>query len=218
MTLSVVRGVSVEAGRLIDLPAELTVPAGSLGCIVFARPRPRPHGRFQRSEDPELSLARRLNGARLATMTLDLLSWQDPPERRFDIPLLADRLVAATRVVREEPATAQLPIGYLGVGTGAAGALWAAAELGREIAAVVCSGGRPDLARPCLGSVAAPTLVVIPGRDAHLAEMGRRAIARIPAETDVAVIPAGANQAELAELAAAWFLRHLRARASSPSA
>lgn len=217
MAVSVVRGLKVEAGREVDLPAELTVRAGSLGCVVFARPRAGPLSRHFCGEDPELAVARRLNRAGLATMTLDLLSGHEPAERRFDIPLLADRLVAATRVVREERATARLPIGYFGVGTGTAGALWAAAELGREIAAVVCSGGRPDLARLCLGSVAAPTLVVVPGRDANLAEMGRRAMARIPAESDVAVVPANGDPADVAVLAEGWFLRHLRARRRRPA-
>jgi len=151
-------------------------------------------------------------------LLLDLLTVEEESDRAnvFDIELLAERLVAATRWARTEPQLGQLPIGYFGASTGAGAALWAAAELGEEIGAVVSRGGRPDLAAPRLADVRAPTLLIVGGHDEIVIELNRQARDQMTAPCEIAVVPGATHLfeepgalGEVARLASEWFERHL---------
>ena len=134
----------------------------------------------------------------------------------FDIPLLAERLVAATRWAQTDSQTAGLPIGYFGASTGAGAALWAAAELGDEVGAVVSRGGRPDLAAPRLADVRAPVLLIVGGRDDVVLELNRQAQSGMRARCELSIVPGATHLfeepgalEEVSRLAAEWFERHL---------
>ena len=123
------------------------------------------------------------------------------------------------RWLRAQPDVGALPIGYFGASTGAAAALWAAAEPGADIAAVVSRGGRPDLAGPRLGAVTAPTLLIVGGDDDVVLDLNRRAQARLRCENRLAVVPGATHLFEepgtleaAAELARDWFTSHLAPR------
>ncbi|MFC7483310.1 dienelactone hydrolase family protein [Luedemannella flava] len=136
----------------------------------------------------------------------------------FDIELLAGRLGGTLAWARDGPATARLPIGLFGASTGAAAALWAAAEPDAGIAAVVSRGGRPDLAAPRLSLVQAPTLLVVGGLDSAVLELNQAAAARLRCEHQLAVVPGATHLFEepgtlqaAAELARDWFSSRLPA-------
>jgi hypothetical protein len=139
----------------------------------------------------------------------------------FDIGLLARRLGGVTGWLRAQPRAAGAAIGYFGASTGAAAALWAAAEPGADIAAVVSRGGRPDLAGPRLAAVTAPVMLIVGGRDEVVLDLNRRAQAELRCENDLAVVPAThlfqepGTRAAAAGLARDWFLSTLR---NSPAA
>jgi len=159
-----------------------------------------------------------LNEAGLATLLFDLLTLEEELDRAnvFDISLLARRLIDVTGWLRTEADVTHLPIGYFGASTGAGAALWAAAEPDADIAAVVSRGGRPDLAGPRLAEVAAPTLLIVGGRDDVVLDLNRQAQARLRCENRLVVVPGathlfeepGAMQAA-AEVARDWFTSHL---------
>ena len=139
----------MTAGR-VRLAGHLSTPAGARGLVVFV------HGTGSSRHSPRNRyVAGVLQRAGLATLLFDLLTADEEDDRAnvFDIDLLARRLVDVTRWLRTQPHTARLPVGYFGASTGAAAALWAAAEPDNDIAAVVSRGGRPDLAAPRLGAV-----------------------------------------------------------------
>jgi putative phosphoribosyl transferase len=135
----------------------------------------------------------------------------------FDIELLAERLQAATAWLRDgAPLDASVPVGYFGASTGAAGAIWAAAEIPDQVRAVVSRGGRPDLAGARLSAVRAPTLLIVGGRDVEVLELNRQAMAAMTAEVELVVVAGATHLFEepgtlerAAEHATAWFLRWL---------
>jgi putative phosphoribosyl transferase len=204
--------VQVRAGR-VRLGGHLTIPGSARGIVVFA------HGSGSSRRSPRnIEVASALNRAGLATLLFDLLTPQEGLDRAkvFDIELLSDRLVSATRWLGRQPEGAGIPIGYFGASTGAAAALWAAAELPGEIGAVVSRGGRPDMAAPRLGLVRAPTLLVVGGDDQAVLELNREAAALLRCEHELAVVPGATHLFEepgaleqVAELATAWLVRHL---------
>lgn len=209
--------VVVDGGG-IDLAGNLAVPAGAAGVVLFA------HGSGSSRHSPRnRAVAATLQRAPLATLLLDLLSPGEDADRAavFDIPLLAGRLAAATAWLREaRPRVGGLPIGYFGASTGAAAALWAAADDPR-IGAVVSRGGRPDLAAPRLGQVRAPTLLIVGGDDRLVLDLNREAQAAMAAECRLDVIPGATHLFEepgaleqVAGLARDWFLRYLPATAA----
>jgi dienelactone hydrolase len=164
------------------------------------------------------AVAHALNDAGLATLLFDLLDEQEALGRElvFDIPLLAGRLELLTRWVGSQPRLRSLPIGYFGASTGAAAALRAAAEVGDAVAAVVSRGGRPDLAGDRLSSVAAPTLLIVGGRDPEVLELNRHAAAQLRCPHDLVIVEGAGHLFEepgtlerVAELAVGWFRRHL---------
>jgi putative phosphoribosyl transferase len=167
--------VKIEIAETARLPGRLTVPGETAGIVLFAHgsgsSRHSPRNRYVASVPHE---------ADLGTLLFDLLTLDEELDRGnvFDIGLLARRLAAATRWLRSEPA-ACLPVGYFGASTGAAVALLAVAGPGADIAAVVSRGGRPDLADPALGSVRAPTLLIVGGNDEAVLGLDRRAQAEL---------------------------------------
>jgi putative phosphoribosyl transferase len=169
-------------------------------------------------------VASALNASGLGTLLFDLLSPDEELDRTqvFDIPLLAHRLGEVTKWLEAQPEAMGSKIGYFGASTGAAAALWAAAEPDAPVAAIVSRGGRPDLASPVLGQVRAPTLLIVGGRDAMVLDLNREAQKLIGGESHMTVVPhathlfeePGALE-EVANLAGEWFLRYL-ARVARP--
>ena len=196
-----------------EIIGDLTVPSAAHGLVVFA------HGSGSSRHSPRnRQVARSLNERGLATLLLDLLTNAEEHDRAnvFDIGLLAGRLVAATRWAQREPRIAELPIGYFGASTGAGAALWAAAELGDDIGAVVSRGGRPDLAAARLADVRAPVLLIVGGDDEVVLELNREAQDMLCAPSEVAVVPGATHLFEqpgaleqVSRLAGDWFERHL---------
>ena len=203
--------VEPRAG-VVRLAGYLTVPEGAPQVVVFV------HGGGSSRHSPRnRHVAGVLNDAGLGTLLFDLLTPGEERDRAnvFDIGLLAGRLVQVTRWLRAQPAVAQAAIGYFGASTGAAAALWAAAEPGAGIAAVVSRGGRPDLARLRLAAVSAPTLLIVGGQDEVVLDLNRRARAELRCENDLAVVPGATHLFEepgaldaAAGLARDWFLSH----------
>jgi putative phosphoribosyl transferase len=197
----------------VQLAGDLTMPASACGLVLFA------HGSGSSRMSPRnRAVAHALNDASLATLLFDLLDEQEALRRElvFDIPLLAGRLELLTRWVGSQPRLRSLPIGYFGASTGAAAALRAAAEVGDAVAAVVSRGGRPDLAGDRLSSVAAPTLLIVGGRDPEVLELNRHAAAQLRCPHDLVIVEGAGHLFEepgtlerVAELAVGWFRRHL---------
>jgi putative phosphoribosyl transferase len=207
--------VEVRAGP-VRLAGHLTLPPEPTGVVVFA------HGSGSSRHSPRNRyVAAVLNRAGLGTLLFDLLTPVEEHDRAnvFDIGLLASRLVEVTGWLRTQPVAGTLPIGYFGASTGAAAALWAAAEHRADIAAIVSRGGRPDLAAPRLGKVTAPTLLIVGGNDDVVLDLNRRAQAQLRCESRLAVVPGATHLFEepgtlqaAAELARDWFTSHLGAR------
>ena len=166
--------------------------------------------------------ARFLNEAKLATLLIDLLTLDEEAidartaHLRFDIDLLAERLVDATDWLTQFPDTKHLRIGYFGASTGAAAALVAAAERPDVVSAVVSRGGRPDLAGAALMHVRAPTLLIVGGNDGQVIQLNRAALAELRCEKQLMIVPGATHLFEergaldeVARLARDWFHRHL---------
>jgi putative phosphoribosyl transferase len=203
--------VAAEAGP-VRLAGYLTVPDQAPGIVVFA------HGSGSSRHSPRnRHVASVLNAAGLGTLLFDLLTPEEERDRAnvFDIGLLAGRLTEVTRWLAAQPEAAGAAVGYFGASTGAAAALWAAAAPGIHIAAVVSRGGRPDLARPRLAAVTAPTLLIVGGHDEVVLDLNRRAQAELRCENRLAVVPGATHLFEepgtldaAAALARDWFTSH----------
>jgi len=160
VTIKINRSIYVPAGRA-QMQGDLMIPEHSTAIAVFA------HGSGSSRHSPRNKyVAQALNEAGISTLLIDLLTADeelldiDTGQLRFDIVLLANRLSVITSWIRRDPSTQLLHIGYFGASTGAAAALAAAARHPETVEAIVCRGGRPDLAGPDLGRVRAPTLLI----------------------------------------------------------
>jgi dienelactone hydrolase len=218
------RLVRVSVGPL-TLEGNLILPKEAGGVVLFA------HGSGSSRYSPRnRHVAQMLNEANLATLLIDLLTPEEEmidlrtAHLRFDIDLLAERLVAATDWLTQDANTRDLRVGYFGASTGAAAALVAAAERPKVVGAIVSRGGRPDLAGPALARIQAPTLLIVGGNDFQVIELNRMALARLRCEKEL-VIVAGATHLfeepgaldEVARLAREWFERYLTtAQAPAP--
>jgi putative phosphoribosyl transferase len=207
----------------ITLEADLTIPDGATGIVVFA------HGSGSSRHSPRnRQVATVLQESGLATLLMDLLTVEE--ERidevtrhlRFDLDLLAERLVATTDWLAEQPSTAGLRLGFFGASTGAGAALIAAAQRPERVAAVVSRGGRPDLAGKALPLVQAPTLLIVGGKDYEVIELNREAAGLLQAPHELVIVPGATHLfsepgtlEQVAHLAADWFVRHLGAPAPS---
>lgn len=211
------RDITIEAGK-VALEGTLALPTGTSGLVLFA------HGSGSSRHSPRNRyVAQVLEGEGIGTLLFDLLTRQEESvdqytaELRFDIGLLAERLIAATRWVLKQPNMRDLKLGYFGASTGAAAALVAAAKLPNDIAAVVSRGGRPDLAEGSLDAVRAPTLLIVGGDDEPVIGMNQQALARLHCSHKTLVIVPGATHLfeepgkleEVAQCAAKWFARYL---------
>jgi dienelactone hydrolase len=213
------RAVKIPA-ETVRLDGDLVVPAGARGIVVFA------HGSGSSRHSPRnRHVAAALRQGGLATLLMDLLTREEEAvdvrtgRLRFDIGLLARRLVGAVDWVRAAPDTGHLAVGCFGASTGAAAALIAAAERPDIVAAVVSRGGRPDLAGDALARVKAPTLLIVGGDDAPVIDMNREALARLDAEARLEIVPGATHLfeepgtlEEVARLARDWFVRWLAHR------
>lgn len=218
MSATVEQTFPIPVGDLV-LEGDLTTVAGSRATIVFA------HGSGSSRKSPRnRHVARMLQKRELSTLLVDLLSSDEEHlERstrhlRFDIDLLARRLVGVSRWLASWPAHAGLPIGYFGASTGAAAALVAAAHDPGRIAAVVSRGGRPDLAGAALGRVRAPTLLIVGSNDPEVLALNRMALAKLRTRAVLEVVPRAGHLFEesgtldqVAYLAGEWFTRFLTA-------
>jgi putative phosphoribosyl transferase len=215
------RGAEVQPTTgSVQLAGYLAVPQNAPGVVLFA------HGSGSSRHSPRNQyVATVLNQAGLGTLLFDLLTADEEADRAnvFDVELLGRRLTDVARWLRTHPATSTAAIGYFGASTGAAAALWAAAELGAGIAAVVSRGGRPDLAGPRLAAVTAPTLLIVGELDRLVLGLNRDAQARLRCESNLATVPGATHLFEepgalatAAALARDWLVRYLRAQRVGP--
>ncbi|WP_255194433.1 dienelactone hydrolase family protein [Natronobeatus ordinarius] len=196
----------------VSLEGELLVPDGAPGLVLFA------HGSGSSRHSPRNNfVADRLRERGVGTLLFDLLTEAEDEtyETRFDISLLTDRLVAATRWIRQRDDVAELSIGYFGSSTGSAAALRAAARRD-DVEAVVSRGGRVDLASEVLEDVTAPTLFLVGGADHQVLELNREAYERLSGEKRLEVIEGAGHLFEepgaleaVADHAGSWFADHL---------
>ena len=210
------RTVLIDSGG-VQLEGDLSVPPGARGIVMFA------HG----SGSSRLSLrnryvAQELRDGNLATLLLDLLT---PAEEeidsqtghlRFNISLLADRLIGAMRWLDNQDETRGLNVGLFGASTGGGAALVAAAQRPDRVDAIVSRGGRPDLAAGDLPLVRAPTLLVVGGHDDIVIQLNEQAMQRMKATVRLEIVPGASHLFEepgtlgqVATLSREWFLRHL---------
>jgi putative phosphoribosyl transferase len=207
------RGEVVVETADARLPGVLTIPDNARGIVVFA------HGSASSRHSPRNRfVAEMLQHAGIGTLLFDLLT--DSEEQRhdnvFDIELLSRRLSDATHWLHRARGLREYGIGYFGASTGAAAAMWSAAEPDVHVDAVVSRGGRPDLAIARLGGVRAPTLLIVGGEDFRVLGLNGAAESRLRCECRLAVIPGATHLFEepgaldeVAHLAREWFVRHL---------
>jgi dienelactone hydrolase len=204
--------VRIDGGQVI-LEGSLALPEGAGSVVLFA------HGSGSSRHSPRNRLvAGALQEAGFGTLLFDLLTRQEDElyENRFNIPLLTERLKAATSWLKDQPGIGKLEVGYFGASTGAAAALMAAADLGPAVGAVVSRGGRPDLAMETLGRVRAPTLLIVGEYDEFVIELNRRALEKLAAFKELVIVPKATHLFEepgalerVAAEATRWFERHL---------
>src|SRR5919198_407337 len=210
------RDVQIPSGAA-RLDGTLQIPAGASGIVVFA------HGSGSSRFSPRNQhVAGVLRDARLGTLLFDLLTPEEETvdvqtrELRFDIGLLAMRLMHATTWIAHTDETQHLRVGYFGASTGGGAALVAAARLGQVIGAVVSRGGRPDLAGAALPHVVSPTLLIVGGRDPTVIQLNEAAYAQLHCHKALEIVPGATHLfeepgalAHVAQLAAGWFQQHL---------
>lgn len=217
------REITIDTGKVM-LDGTLALPKSASGLVLFA------HGSGSSRHSPRNRyVAQVLQTAGIGTLLFDLLTREEESvdqytaELRFDIGLLAERLIGATRWVMSQPDMQRVKLGYFGASTGAAAALVAAAKLPDAVSAVVSRGGRPDLAEDALDAVHAPTLLIVGGDDEPVIGMNRTALARLRhAQTELVIIPGATHLfeepgklEEVARIAAEWFTRYLTSAAKS---
>ncbi|HEX2972171.1 MAG TPA: dienelactone hydrolase family protein [Tepidisphaeraceae bacterium] len=209
----------------VTLQGDLSLPNDAKGIVIFA------HGSGSSRRSPRNQfVASELTRAGLATLLFDLLTIEEEEideytaAMRFNINLLADRLVGATDWVLAQKETTGLAVGYFGASTGGAAALVAAARRPEIAKAVVSRGGRPDLAGHALPLVGAPTLLIVGGEDLPVIEMNREAMALLRCEKRLEIVPGATHLfeepgtlEEVARLARAWFEERLLPARPAPA-
>ncbi len=201
----------------VRLEGNLLVPPTAQGIVLFA------HGSGSSRHSPRNRyVAKVMQQAGLATLLFDLLTSEE--ERidlrtrhlRFDIGLLASRLIDTTKWLAQYPDTCNLKVGYFGASTGASAALIAAADKPQAVSAIVSRGGRPDLAGTALTRVQAPTLLIVGGYDVPVIAMNQEAMAQLRSEKQLQIVPKATHLFEepgaleaVAQLATQWFQRYL---------
>jgi dienelactone hydrolase len=202
----------------IEVEGNMFLPQRALGIVVFA------HGSGSSRFSPRNQyVAKEINKANIGTLLFDLLTPGEEEEDeltgeyRFDIALLAQRLIGVTQWLRNDPSTQNFKLGFFGASTGAAAALIAAAKMPDAVSVVVSRGGRPDLAGEYLGQVQAPTLLLVGGWDEEVIELNKQAQQQMTNENKLIVIPAATHLfeepgklEEVARFATDWFRRFLK--------
>ena len=210
--------VKIPVSKTSSIEGNLTIPPNAKAVIIFA------HGSGSGRFSPRNQyVAKIFNQAGLATLLIDLLTSEEETgdeytgELRFNINLLAKRLVSATEWLKLDAKTSSCAYGYFGASTGAAAALIAAAKLASDIKAVVSRGGRPDLAGDYLQDVRAPTLFLVGGLDSVVLELNQKAMDRMDAKKEIVIIPGATHLfeeagklEEVAKLSTEWFKRYLK--------
>ena len=210
------REVQIHAESEV-LSGNLTIPDNASALVLFV------HGSgSSRHSLRNQFVARTLNDAGLATLLFDLLTPEEEAidlrtrEHRFNIALLAERLLQATKWAKQQEQTRDLCVGYFGSSTGGGAALVAAAEIPKLVGAVVSRGGRPDLADDALPKVQASTLLIVGGNDEIVIELNEMARDRMRCEVELEIVPGATHLFEepgalekVAKLASDWFVRHL---------
>ena len=208
--------VQIHARRAV-LSGNLNIPEGAAALVLFA------HGSGSSRHSPRNQfVARTLNDAGLATLLFDLLTPEEEAadvrtrEHRFNISLLAERLVQATKWAKQQEQTRDLRLSYFGSSTGAGAALVAAAEIPKDVGAVVSRGGRPDLAGDALPKVQAPTLLIVGGNDDIVIELNEMARDQMRCEVKLEIVPGATHLFEepgtlekVAKLASDWFVNRI---------
>jgi dienelactone hydrolase len=208
--------VQIQVGRAV-LSGILTLPEKAAAVVLFA------HGSGSSRHSPRNQfVARTLNDAGLATLLFDLLTQDEEAidmlsrEHRFNIRLLAKRLVHATKWAKQQDQTRDLRVGYFGSSTGGGAALVAAAELPEDIGAVVSRGGRPDMAGDALPKVQAPTLLIVGGKDDIVIELNEMARDQMRCQVKLEIVPGATHLFEepgalekVANHASNWFVKYL---------
>jgi dienelactone hydrolase len=211
------KDLKIPVGNVV-VEGILNMPAEAIAVVLFA------HGSGSGRFSPRNQyVAKEFNKVGIGTVLFDLLTGEEEEEDemtaeyRFNIPLLAQRLIGATEWVKNDPQTKRCRIGYFGASTGAAAALIAAAKLPDEIGAVVSRGGRPDLAKDYLPLVRAPTLLLVGGLDTDVIELNRQAMAQINAQKKIVIVPGATHLfeekgklEEVAKMSKDWFLSYLK--------
>lgn len=207
--------VTIPAGGVM-LEGDLQIPSVAEGVVIFA------HGSGSGRHSPRNQfVARIIREAGIGTLLFDLLTKKEEVQDdfthalRFDINLLARRLVDATRWLTSLPDARPPQIAFFGASTGAAAALYAAAQLGDQARAVVSRGGRPDLADAALDRVVSPTLLTVGESDHDVLGLNRKVLGRLRCEKELRTIPEATHLFEepgtleqAAQLAASWFRKH----------
>ncbi len=208
--------VQISSGKA-TINGNLEIPSEAKSIVLFA------HGSGSSRFSPRNTyVARLLNREKIATLLIDLLTMEEESldeytgQFRFNIDLLAERLVDSTNWIMKSSEAPKFTIGYFGASTGAAAALIAAARLSNDVKAIVSRGGRPDLAEDYLPKVKAPTLLIVGGDDQEVLELNKQAFAQLHSEKKIEVIPGATHLFEepgklktVAELAIDWFNRYL---------
>lgn len=206
--------IPIRSGVIVG---DLVAPANAAGAVAFA------HGSgSSRHSARNRAVATVLQDAGLATVLVDLLRPDEEAvdertrEHRFDIPLLAERVLDTVEWLRSSSPVWELPLGLFGASTGAAAALVAASLRPDDVGAVVSRGGRPDLAGGALEGVGAPTLLIVGGDDRPVIPLNELALDRLPRTSRLALVPGATHLFEepgaldaVAALARDWFLAHL---------
>lgn len=201
----------------VNVQGTLYLPADAKGLVIFA------HGSGSSRFSPRNQyVAKAFNKSGLGTLLFDLLTPEEEEqdeltaEYRFNIGLLAERLVGVTLWLRKNSTTGKLKLGYFGASTGAAAALIAAAKLPEAVSAVVSRGGRPDLAEDYLPLVRAPTLLLVGGWDLQVIELNKQAQSRMKNENKLVIVPAATHLfeepgklEEVSRHSIDWFLKLL---------
>lgn len=209
--------VDIPIDKETTIAANLSIPEGAEAIVVFA------HGSgSSRFSSRNRHVARMFQNRGLATILIDLLTPEEESidttthHLRFDIKLLKDRVIGATKWLDIIPRTKGMKIGFFGASTGAAAALAAAAQIPDRVIAVVSRGGRPDLAENALEQVKAPTLLIVGGNDSVVIDLNRSAMEKLKCEKDLVIVPGAGHLFEqpgklerAAEFAGQWFEHHL---------
>ena len=210
--------IQIPAGQ-VQLEGDLVIPENAHGIVVFA------HGSgSSRFSSRNRFVAGALRETGLATLLMDLLTPREEQvdeytaHLRFDIKMLAERLVSAAKFIDLDPRTMNLPIGMFGASTGGGAALVAAARVPELIHAVVSRGGRPDLAGDALPHVKCPTLLIVGGDDEPVIGMNADAMRQMTCEVHLEIVPGATHLFEepgalekVARLARNFLSKHLQA-------